>query len=148
LRWLPTSGRGDWQHYILPAITLSGYSIAAISRLTRSAMLNVLDADYIKLARLKGARETVVVWKHALKNASIPVVALIGLQMAHVIGHAVIVETVFAWPGIGKLLIDAIWARDYAVVQASVSLLAALYILINLVVDLLYGFLDPRIRYE
>jgi len=148
LRLLPTSGRGGIEHIILPAVTLSWYSVAAISRLTRSAMLNVLGADYIKMAKLKGNPEWVVLWKHGLKNAAIPVVTLAGLQMAHVIGNAVIVETVFAWPGLGKLIIDAIYARDYAVVQAGVSLLSAIYILINIVVDLLYGFLDPQIRYE
>jgi peptide/nickel transport system permease protein len=145
---LPTSGKGGFQHLILPALTLSLYSIAAVSRLTRSAMLNVLGSDYIKMARLKGNPEWRVVWKHGLKNAAIPVVTLAGLQMAHVIGYAVVVETVFAWPGIGKLIIDAVYARDYAVVQAGVSLLSFIYILINIGVDLLYGVLDPQIRYE
>jgi len=147
LKLLPTSGRGGLSHLILPGLTLSWYSVAAISRLTRSAMLNVMGADYIKMARLKGNPEWVVVWKHGLKNAAIPVVTIAGLQIAHVIGQAVIVETVFAWPGLGKLIIDAIFARDYAVVQAAVSLLSAIYILINLGVDLLYGVLDPQIRY-
>ena len=147
LKLLPTSGRGGLSHLILPGLTLSWYSVAAISRLTRSAMLNVMGADYIKMARLKGNPEWVVVWKHGLKNAAIPVATIAGLQIAHVIGQAVIVETVFAWPGLGKLIIDAIFARDYAVVQAAVSLLSAIYILINLGVDLLYGVLDPQIRY-
>ncbi len=145
---LPTSGRGGFQHMILPGLTLSLYSIAAISRLTRSAMLNVLGSDYIKMARLKGCSEGRVIWKHALKNAAIPVVTLAGMQMAQVIGYGVIVETVFAWPGIGKLIVDAVFTRDYAVVQAGVSLLSAIYIIINIGVDLLYGVFDPQIRYE
>jgi peptide/nickel transport system permease protein len=148
LRLLPTSGRGGFSHIILPAITLGAFSMASQSRLTRSSMLNVLGADYIKMARLKGNPERTVIWKHALKNASIPIVTLAGFQLANVIGQAVIVETVFAWPGLGKLIIDAVFARDYAVVQAGVSLLSMIYVFINIGVDLLYGFLDPQIRYE
>jgi peptide/nickel transport system permease protein len=147
-RLLPTSGRGGFSHLILPAITLGAFSMASQSRLTRSSMLNVLGADYIKMARLKGNPERKVIWKHALKNASIPIVTLAGFQLADVIGRAVIVETVFAWPGIGKLIIDAVYARDYAVVQAGVGLLSTIYVFINIGVDLLYGFLDPQIRYE
>jgi len=145
---LPTSGRGGLSHMIMPAVTLSLFSIAAISRLTRSAMINVLGSEYIKMARLKGCSERRVVWKHALKNAAIPVVTLAGLQLAQVIGYGVIVETVFAWPGIGKLIVDAVFSRDYAVVQAGVTLLSVIYIIINIGVDLLYGVLDPQIRYE
>ena len=148
LHLLPTSGRGGFSHIILPAITLGAFSMASQSRLTRSSMLNVLGADYIKMARLKGNPERTVIWKHALKNASIPIVTLAGFQLANVIGQAVIVETVFAWPGLGKLIIDAVFARDYAVVQAGVSLLSMIYVFINIGVDLLYGFLDPQIRYE
>jgi peptide/nickel transport system permease protein len=145
---LPTSGRGGVSHMILPAVTLSLFSVAAISRLARSAMLNVLGSDYIKMARLKGCSERRVIWKHALKNASIPVVTLAGLQMAQVIGYGVVVESVFAWPGIGKLIVDAVFARDYAVVQAGVTFLSVIYIIINIGVDLLYGILDPQIRYD
>ncbi|HEX2965948.1 MAG TPA: ABC transporter permease [Syntrophorhabdaceae bacterium] len=145
---LPTSGRGGISHMILPAVTLSLFSIAAISRLSRSAMLNVLGSDYIKMARLKGCSEKRVIWKHALKNAAIPVITLAGLQLAQVIGYGVIVETVFAWPGLGKLIVDAVFSRDYAVVQAGVTLLSVIYIIINMGVDLLYGVLDPQIRYE
>lgn len=148
LRLLPTSGRGGFSHLILPAITLGAFSVASQSRLTRSAMLNVLGADYIKMARLKGNPERTVIWKHALKNAAIPIVTLAGFQLADVIGRAVIVETVFAWPGIGKLIIDAVYARDYAVVQAGVTLLSTIYVFINIGVDMLYGLLDPQIRYE
>jgi peptide/nickel transport system permease protein len=147
-RLLPTSGRGGFSNIILPAITLGAFSLASQSRLTRSSMLNVLGADYIKMARLKGNPERTVIWKHALKNASIPIVTLAGFQLANVIGQAVIVETVFAWPGIGKLIIDAVYARDYAVVQAGVGLLSTIYVFINIGVDMLYGILDPQIRYE
>jgi len=111
-------------------------------------MLNVLGSDYIKMARVKGNPEWRVLWKHGLKNAAIPIVALAGIQLAHVIGAAVVVETVFAWPGIGRLIIEAIYARDYSVVQAGICLVSTIYILINIVVDLVYGLLDPRIRYD
>jgi len=148
LHLLPTSGRGTFLHMILPAVTLALHSASAMARLTRSSMLNVLGSDYIKMARVKGNPEWRVLWKHALKNASIPVVTLAGLQLAHKVGQAVIVETIFAWPGIGKLTIDAIYARDYAVVQASVLVVAATYISINILVDLFYGYLDPQIRYD
>lgn len=148
LRLLPTSGRGGFQHLILPALTMAWHAAASMSRLSRSAMLNVLGSDYIKMARVKGNPEWRVVWKHGLKNAAIPVVTLAGLQLASVIGHTVVIETVFAWPGIGKLIIDAIYARDYAVVQAGICLVSAIYIMINIGVDLVYGLLDPQIRYE
>lgn len=148
LNLLPTSGRGGLISMILPALTLAAYSTAAVSRLTRSAMLNVLDSDYIRMARLKGCNERSVVWRHALKNAAVPVVTMLGMQMAHLIGHGVIVETVFAWPGIGKLIMDAVFARDYSVVMAGVSVLSMVYIIINVGVDIVYGVLDPQIRYE
>jgi peptide/nickel transport system permease protein len=148
LRLLPTSGRGGFSHIILPAITLGAFSLASQSRITRSSMLNVLGADYIKMARLKGNPERTVIWKHALKNAAIPIVTLAGFQLAYVIGQAVIVETVFAWPGLGKLIIDAIYARDYAVVQAGIGLLSTIYVFINIAVDMVYGLLDPQIRYD
>ena len=147
-RLLPTSGRGGFTHLILPGLTMAWYSVAAMSRLSRSAMLNVLGSDYIKMARVKGNPEWRVLWKHGLKNAAIPIVALAGIQLAHVIGNAVVVETVFAWPGIGKLIIDAVYARDYSVVQAGICLVSAIYITINLLVDLVYALLDPQIRYE
>jgi peptide/nickel transport system permease protein len=148
LRWLPTSGRGGFEHMILPAVTLAGHAAASMSRLSRSAMLNVLGSDYIKMARVKGNPEWRILWKHGLKNAAIPVVTLAGIQMAAVIGHTVVVETVFAWPGIGKLIIDGIYARDYAVVQAGICFVSAIYITINIGVDLVYGLLDPQIRYD
>ena len=148
LRWLPTSGRGGFEHMILPALTMAGHAAASMSRLSRSSMLNVLGSDYIKMARVKGNPEWRILWKHGLKNAAIPVVTLAGIQLAAVIGHTVVVETVFAWPGIGKLIIDGIYSRDYAVVQAGICLVSAIYIAINIGVDLIYGLLDPQIRYD
>ncbi|EUB99295.1 ABC-type transporter, integral membrane subunit [Rhizobium sp. CF080] len=144
---LPTSGRGTFWHMLLPAVTMALNPAAALSRLTRSSMLNVLGTDYIKLARVKGNSDSRVVWKHGLRNASIPVVTLAGIQLANMIGNTVVVETIFAWPGTGKLIIDAILARDFPVVQAAICLIAAIYIGLNLLVDLLYGVLDPQIRY-
>jgi peptide/nickel transport system permease protein len=148
LGWLPTSGRGGINHLVLPAFALGWYSIASIMRVTRSSMLDVLDSEYIKMARIKGNPNRVVVWKHALKNALIPVVGLGGMQLTHLIGGAVIVESVFSWPGLGSLIVDAVYARDYPLVQAGVFLISVFFISLNLFVDLLYGIIDPRIRYE
>jgi len=144
--WLPTSGRGDWTHLVLPAVTLGAFAMASIARLTRSAMLEVLRADYVRTARAKGLREQVVVIKHALRNAAIPIVTITGLQFGTLLGGAVVTETVFAWPGIGRLAIQSIYNRDYPVVQCVVFLSALLFIVINLTVELIYGVLDPRIR--
>jgi len=144
--WLPTSGRGDWTNLVLPALTLGAFSMASIARLTRSALLEVLRADYVRTARAKGLRERVVVIKHALRNAAIPIVTITGLQFGTLLGGAVVTETVFAWPGIGRLAIQSIYNRDYPVVQCVVFLSALLFIVINLTVELIYGVLDPRIR--
>jgi ABC-type dipeptide/oligopeptide/nickel transport system permease component len=144
--WLPTSGRGDWTHLVLPALTLGAFSMASIARLTRSAMLEVLRADYVRTARAKGLREQAVVVKHALRNAAIPIVTITGLQFGTLLRGAVVTETVFAWPGIGRLAIQSIYNRDYPVVQCVVFLSALLFIVINLTVELIYGVLDPRIR--
>jgi ABC-type dipeptide/oligopeptide/nickel transport system permease component len=144
--WLPTSGRGDWTHLVLPALTLGAFAMASIARLTRSALLEVLRADYVRTARAKGLRERVVVVKHALRNAAIPIVTITGLQFGTLLGGAVVTETVFAWPGIGRLAIQSIYNRDYPVVQCVVFLSALLFIVINLTVELVYGVLDPRIR--
>jgi len=144
--WLPTSGRGDWTHLVLPAVTLGAFAMASIARLTRSAMLEVLRADYVRTARAKGLREQAVVIKHALRNAAIPIVTITGLQFGTLLGGAVVTETVFAWPGIGRLAIQSIYNRDYPVVQCVVFLSALLFIVINLTVELIYGVLDPRIR--
>jgi len=143
---LPTSGRGDWTHLVLPALTLGAFSMASIARLTRSAILEVLRADYIRTARAKGLSELVVVAKHTLKNAAIPIVTITGLQFGTLLGGAVVTETVFSWPGIGRLAIQSIYNRDYPVVQCTVFLSAAMFVVINFCVDLLYGLLDPRIR--
>jgi len=147
LGWLPSSGIGTWKHLILPALTLGLATAALIARITRSSMLEVLRQDYITTARSKGLIERVVTYKHALKNALIPVVTVMGLQFGTLLGGAVLTETVFSWPGIGRLMVDSILNRDYPVVQGAVLMLAVLFVLINLVVDIIYAFLDPRISY-
>jgi peptide/nickel transport system permease protein len=146
LRWLPTSGYGQWQHYILPAVTLGLFTLAAITRLVRSSMLEALGSEYIKLARVKGLSEHMVVWKHALANSLIPVVTFMGTFFAVMITGAVIVETVFSWPGIGRLAYESILSRDFPVVQAVVLVITALFIIANLMVDILYVIIDPRMR--
>lgn len=146
-RLLPTSGIGGPQHLLMPGIALGWYATAAITRLTRSSMLDVLDSEYIKMARIKGVPERMVLLKHALKNASIPLLTMASLQFIALISGAVIVETVFAWPGVGSLLIDAVYARDYPVAQAITLMVSAMFVFANLAVDILYAYLDPRIRY-
>jgi ABC-type dipeptide/oligopeptide/nickel transport system permease component len=176
LDWLPISGRvdprlgadpsapllvlnslfhGDWvvfedslKHLILPALTLAGWPAAIIARMTRAALIETMGQDYIRTARAKGLREQTVVLAHAYRNAMIPVLTVIGLEFGGLRGGAVVTETVFAWPGIGKLTVDAIAARDYQVIQGVVLLLGAVFVLINLTVDLLYALIDPRIRYQ
>ena len=147
LGWLPSGGIGTWKHLVLPALTLGLATAALIARITRSSMLEVLRQDYITTARSKGLVERVVVYKHALKNALIPVVTVMGLQFGTLLGGAVLTETVFSWPGIGRLMVDSILARDYPVVQGAVLLLAVFFVMINLVVDVIYAFLDPRISF-
>jgi len=144
--WLPSSGRGSLDHLILPAITLGLFTTARIARLTRSGMLDVLNQDFIRTARAKGVSDPPVVWKHALKNAAIPIVTIVGIELGTLLGGSVITETIFAWPGVGRLSVQAIYNRDYPVVQAAVFLLASTFVLVNLVVDILYTYLDPRIR--
>jgi peptide/nickel transport system permease protein len=144
---LPAGGRGGWLHLILPAFTLGYFTSAAILRLTRSAMLEVLGSDYIKFARLKGLPEQVVLWKHGLRNALLPVVTFAVLLFVQFLGGAVVTETVFAWPGLGRLILESITTRDYPIVQAGVLVLSALYLTGNLMVDLLYSYLNPRIRH-
>ena len=146
LGWLPLSGKDTWAHYILPAITLSTASIAVISRIMHASLIEVLNEDYVRTARAKGQRESLVIWRHAVRNALIPVVTVSGLQLGYLLGGAVVTETVFAWPGLGRLLVQSILARDFPVVQASVLLLATTFVVINLLTDLIYGLLDPRIR--
>lgn len=146
LRWLPTGGTGGPQHLVLPTVTLGLYSAARTARLVRSGMLEVLGEDYIRTARAKGLRELVVMWRHALRNALVPIVTVIGLDLATLLGGAVITETIFGWPGVGRLAVQAIQQRDYPVVQASVFVVASAYVAFNLLVDVLYAYLDPRIR--
>jgi ABC-type dipeptide/oligopeptide/nickel transport system permease component len=148
LNWLPSSGRGTLEHLILPAITLGLFTTARITRLTRSGMLEVLGQDYIRTARAKGVGEPPVVWKHALKNASIPIVTIVGIELGTLLGGSVITETIFAWPGVGRLSVQAIFNRDYPVVQSAVFLLASTFVIVNFLVDVVYTYLDPRIRYR
>jgi peptide/nickel transport system permease protein len=145
---LPAGGRGGLAHLILPAFTLGYFTSAAILRLTRSAMLEVLGSDYIKFARLKGLHEQVVLWKHGLRNALLPVVTFAVLLFVQFLGGAVVTETVFAWPGLGRLILESITTRDYPIVQAGVLVLSALYLTGNLFVDVLYSYLNPRIRHH
>ena len=146
LGWLPTSGQGGWRHMILPAIAMASFQIAALTRLTRSAMLDALRSEYIKLARLKGVPEYKIIWKHALRNAAIAPLTYFGLLAGSLLTGSVVIESVFSWPGTGLLSIEAIRGRDYPVVQAVVILFAVVFLLINYVVDALYALIDPRIR--
>lgn len=148
LGWLPSFGSGTAKHFVLPVVTLGIGIAASLARLTRTAMLEVLPLEYITTARSKGLREPVIIWKHALKNALIPVLTVFGTQLGHLLAGTVVVETVFSWPGIGKFLVDSIYARDYPVIQGFVLIIAAIFVLVNLVVDIIYYFLDPRIRFE
>ncbi len=148
LRWLPTSGHGGLRHMVLPAIAMGWFQVAALMRLTRSAMLEVMDSEYVKLARIKGIPEWRVIWVHALRNAAIVPLTYFGLIAGAIFTGSVVIETVFAWPGTGLLAIDAIRGRDYPVVQAVVLTFAGVFILVNLLVDTLYAYLDPRIRYR
>jgi ABC-type dipeptide/oligopeptide/nickel transport system permease component len=145
LRWLPSSGIGGWEHLVLPAGTLTLFLLGGLVRVTRTSMLEVLDRPYVRTATAKGQRRRIVVWKHAFRNALIPVVTQIGLQMRFVIGGSVITETIFAWPGLGRLLVDAVYARDYPVVEAGVFVVALLLIVVNTLVDLSYAWLNPRV---
>jgi peptide/nickel transport system permease protein len=148
LAWLPTSGRGGLERLILPAITLGTHFAASLARLTRTSMLEVFGQQFVTTARAKGLSEWSVVLGHTLKNAAVPVITLIGLQFGTLLGGAVVTETIFAWPGVGRLAVQSVFVRDYPVVQAGVFVLALTFVAINLLVDLLYGVLDPRIRRE
>ena len=147
LHWLPAGGNEGPASIILPALTLAAFSVALIARMTRSSMLEVLGQDYLRTARAKGLNEKLVVVRHALKNAFIPVVTVIGLQLGILLSGSVLTETIFGWPGIGQLLVDSIFARDYPVVQGVVLMFAVIFTLLNILVDLTYAYLDPRIRY-
>ncbi len=154
LGWLPTSGRGDGtveselSHLILPAVSLSTFSLAVIVRLMRSSMLDVLGEDYIRTARSKGLRTWTVILRHGMKNALIPVVTVAGLQFGQLLAGAALTETVFNWPGVGRLVVTAVFSRDYPTIRGAVLLIATTFIIVNLLVDLVYAFLDPRIRYS
>lgn len=148
LGWLPASGYGSWQHLILPTLTVGFASAAFIARITRSSVLEVLAYDYIQTAHAKGLTPQRVYLKHALRNALLPVVTVVGLQFGNLLGGAVLTETVFAWPGLGRMLVDAIHARDLPLIQGTVLFIATLFILVNLLVDLSYAWINPRIRYD
>ena len=145
LPWLPVGGTGSLAHLVLPAVALALPSTAMIARMTRSSVLEVLREDYVRTARAKGVRERWVVTKHALRNAAIPVLTLLGLQAGQLMGGAVLTETVFAWPGLGRLMVKAIFARDYVLLQGAVLVFSLAFVLVNLIVDLTYGALDPRV---
>ena len=146
LGWLPTSGQGGWQHLIMPAVALGWYFAASLLRLTRSSMLEVMGSEYIKLARLKGLPGYVVTVLHAFKNALIPVLTLAGVNLVIMINAAVIIEVIFAWPGIGRLLYEGIFQRDFPLVQGVVMEAGIMIVVINLMIDILYAYIDPRIR--
>jgi len=165
LDWLPSFGRGEpllsaiasgnlavvtdsLLHLLLPAVTLAFFNLALLSRLTRWAVLEVLEEDYVRTARAKGQRERVVLYHHALRNALLPIITIIGLQFGNALGGAVVTETIYGWPGMGRLVVQAIGQRDFPVVQGAVLVLALLFSLVNVVVDLTYALVDPRIRYE
>jgi peptide/nickel transport system permease protein len=148
LGWLPTSGRGGIQHMILPAVCLGWFQVATMMRLIRSSMLDVLDSEFVKLTRVKGLPEWKVIWKHCLRNAAITPLTYFAITTGVLITGSVITESVFAWPGTGLLVVDAVRARDFQVVQAIVIVFAAVFTMTNLVVDILYAYIDPRIRYQ
>lgn len=146
LGWLPTGGYGTWQHFVMPSFTL-GIGVAAVmARFTRSAFVEIMAEDYVRTARMKGVSERLVAWKHTLRNAMIPVITLSGLQFGFLLGGAVVVETVFSWPGLGRLLVDSVSFRDYPVIQAEIMLFSLEFVLINLAVDVLYAVANPEIR--
>ncbi|WP_353151215.1 glutathione ABC transporter permease GsiC [Pollutimonas bauzanensis] len=148
LGWFPTVGAGTWKHYVLPSITLGAGVAAVMARFTRAAFIEVMQEDYVRTARAKGLSERIVVIKHTFRNALIPVVTMMGLQFGFLLGGSIVVETVFAWPGVGMLLVDAVIMRDYPVIQGLILLFSFEFILINLIVDVLYGMINPTIRYK
>ena len=148
LGWLPTVGADSWKHYILPSLTLGAAVAAVMARFTRASFVEVIQEDFVRTARAKGVSERVVIAKHCLRNALIPVVTMMGLQFGFLLGGSIVVEAVFNWPGLGRLLVDSVTQRDYPVIQTLVLLFSLEFILINLIVDLLYGFINPTIRYK
>lgn len=148
LGWLPTVGADSWKHYILPSLTLGAAVAAVMARFTRASFVEVIQEDFVRTARAKGLKERTVIFKHCLRNALIPVITMMGLQFGFLLGGSIVVEAVFNWPGLGRLLVDAVTMRDYPVIQTLVLLFSLEFILINLVVDVLYGFINPTIRYK
>jgi ABC-type dipeptide/oligopeptide/nickel transport system permease component len=148
LRWFPTGGAGSLKALVLPAIALGAASAAIIARMTRSSLLEVIRQDYMRTAQAKGLNERVLLLRHALKNALIPIITVIGLRFGYLLGGAVVTETVFTRPGLGRLLVDGIKARDFPIVQGTIMVLAVSFVVVNLIVDLGYAYLDPRIRYD
>ena len=148
LKWLPTYGRGGIDHYILPGIAISLFVMAGFMRLTRSSMLEVLDSEFVKFARIKGLQERMVIFKHALKNAIIPILTFGGVSFAGLLNGAIVVEVVFAWPGLGRLMLDSIRERDTVVIMATILTSGFIYIVMSTIVDILYAYVDPRIRYQ
>ena len=148
LQWLPAYGRGTLGHLVLPAIALGWYPVAAMTRTLRSAMLDIMQSDYVRMERAIGLPERAIVWRFALRNAAVPLVTLIGVYFANMLGGAFVIEVVFAWPGVGRAVVEAVFARDFPVVQAGVILAAVIFVVVNLIVDLTYGLIDPRIRHE
>lgn len=148
LGWFPVAGRGTWRHVVLPATTLALPSVAILARMTRSSLLDVLQEDYVRTARAKGIGERLILYKHGLRSALIPVVTALGLQLGQMLGGAVLTETVFAWPGLGRLTVFAIFNRDFILVQGVVLVLALIYVFVNLLVDVSYGLIDPRVSYQ
>lgn len=148
LQWLPAYGRGGLSHLILPAIALGWYPVAAMTRTLRSSMLDVMQSDYVRMERAIGLSERSIIWRYALRNAAIPLVTMIGVYFANMLGGAFVIEVVFAWPGVGRAVVEAVFARDFPVVQAGVVFAAVIFVVVNLIVDLSYGFIDPRIRHD
>lgn len=148
LQWLPAFGYGGLGHLVLPAIALGWYPVAAMTRIVRSSMLDVLEADHIRLARALGTPERLIIWKYAFRNAAVPLLTMLGVYFAAMLGGAFVVEVIFAWPGVGRTVVEAVFSRDYPVVQAGVLSAAVMFVLANLLVDLSYGLVDPRIRDE
>jgi peptide/nickel transport system permease protein len=145
LHWFPTGGRGGWQNLVLPATVLSFVLMPLTVRVTRSAMLDMLSQNYVRTARSKGLRESTIIWRHVVRNAALPIITILGVQTSSLLSGAIVTETVFSWPGIGRLMVSAIFARDFPLVQSMVLIIAMAVVIVNFVVDLLYGILDPRI---
>ena len=148
LQWLPAYGRGTLAHLILPAIALGWYPVAAMTRTLRSSMLDILESDYVRMERAIGLPERQIIWRYALRNAAVPLVTMVGVYFANMLGGAFVIEVVFAWPGVGRTVVEAVFARDFPVVQAGVVLASLVFVVVNLLVDLSYGFIDPRIRHD